>query len=608
MRGNRRLRGIGLIAAAAMVWLSLVTFASAASAAPAAGPPYPSAVTGQRVYDYAGIFSPAAIVNAESVSAAIQKRTGAQVAIYTQVKPQSDTPAAANADAIALMNQWGVGRKGVDDGLAILFDMQGNLRHGQVSLYAGSGFLKRYMSNAARQAVYDGDMKPRLLAGDFDGALRAAMSAIDIATGGAGTGTGDIGGSRNGGGTTSPEPTLGGVPLTTVIVLMIGLAATVVLTGIALILSRPTRKDSTGGGGGPGKATLSKVSPAMATVMRRRGATGLTVTAGLLDLAANGLIAFVEAPGRRHRAGILLLEDDLEGNSDDHARVEARISHLFRPERGLYRAVRYEAKLDGGTIPPDRLAELGGAVYLFREELEATATSYGWLVKGTRSRTAWLSAATLELVGAAFVATLGLHESSTLVMVGGLGLAFAGVLSVVAAQVRPALPPLGADVRRRLQEQRQVLALQLRGARSVRAVAPQPESPWEQTAESVTAWAIALGLRRELQSALTRSLDRVDLTADPADIPRWWRPLSDSSGPDARTANPRRVAIAGLQSIAIAPAFGIGGMLSQISHLGSIHPTSPNPPSPSGGEGFGGGGGGFGGGVGGGGCGAGGGF
>ena len=80
---------------------------------------------------------------AEAIIAGIEDRTGAQVAVYTQVKPESDDLDKANADALALMDQWGVGRKGFDDGLVILFDMQANLRHGQVSLYAGSGYPGR---------------------------------------------------------------------------------------------------------------------------------------------------------------------------------------------------------------------------------------------------------------------------------------------------------------------------------------------------------------------------------------------------------------------------------------------------------------------------------
>src|SRR5450759_3032171 len=124
------------------MWLVLLLTSAgvSAAAAPPAGPPYPEAVIGQRVYDYAGIFSSGAIADAEKTIKAIEIRTGAEVTVYTQVKGESDTVDKANADALALMNQWGVGRKGFDDGLVILFDMQDNRQHGQASLYAGSGF------------------------------------------------------------------------------------------------------------------------------------------------------------------------------------------------------------------------------------------------------------------------------------------------------------------------------------------------------------------------------------------------------------------------------------------------------------------------------------
>ena len=122
------MRRIATIAAVALgAWLLLAAPALAAS--PPAGPPYPNAVTGQRVYDYAGIFRPDTITEAQSIIDGIESRTGAQVAVYTQLNPGSDTLDKANADALALMNQWGVGRKGFDDGLVIMFDMRSSL-HG----------------------------------------------------------------------------------------------------------------------------------------------------------------------------------------------------------------------------------------------------------------------------------------------------------------------------------------------------------------------------------------------------------------------------------------------------------------------------------------------
>ena len=84
-------------------------------------------------------------------------------------------------DANDLIDQWGVGRKGFDDGLAILFNMDQSLCHGQVQLYAGPGYAAAFLSNSERQAIYENDMLPLLRQCDMDGALLAAMDKIDAA-------------------------------------------------------------------------------------------------------------------------------------------------------------------------------------------------------------------------------------------------------------------------------------------------------------------------------------------------------------------------------------------------------------------------------------------
>jgi uncharacterized membrane protein YgcG len=125
--------------------------------------------------------SPARWTPVESIADAIEARTGAQVAVYTQVKPGVTTAQAEN-DARALMDQWGVGRKGFDDGLVILFDLDPTLRHGQVQLYAGPGFRSTFLTNEERQSIYEEDMLPYLRQGDLDGAIRVAMARVDAAT------------------------------------------------------------------------------------------------------------------------------------------------------------------------------------------------------------------------------------------------------------------------------------------------------------------------------------------------------------------------------------------------------------------------------------------
>ncbi len=172
-----RLRIAALAPVATIGALLLAALLSVATIA--AGPPYPDPVSGQRVYDTADVLSPATEAEAQRISDEIELRTGAQVVVYTQLKPDSDTAELAMKDAIALMDQWGIGRKGFDDGLVILFDLDRTLRHGQVQLYAGPGFRTAFLSNEERQAIYENDMLPLLRGGDLDGATLAALRKVD---------------------------------------------------------------------------------------------------------------------------------------------------------------------------------------------------------------------------------------------------------------------------------------------------------------------------------------------------------------------------------------------------------------------------------------------
>ena len=123
----------------------------------AAGPPFPNPVAGQYVYDEAGVFSAATEAQAQATIQAIRDRSGAEIVVYTQVKPGIPTaerggPAIAKADAVALGEQWGVGRQGFDDGLVVLYDLDESKCHGQVRIQPGSGFSATYMSESDLQA------------------------------------------------------------------------------------------------------------------------------------------------------------------------------------------------------------------------------------------------------------------------------------------------------------------------------------------------------------------------------------------------------------------------------------------------------------------------
>ena len=126
------------------------------------------------VYDEAGIFSDATEAEANRLIEAIEARTGAEIVVYTQTKPEADEDVAA-ADGQALGNQWRVGRDGFDDGLVILFDMQADGEHGAVRLEPGSGLPAAYLSEGESQAIFDSVMLPELREGNLD--ARAPGSA-----------------------------------------------------------------------------------------------------------------------------------------------------------------------------------------------------------------------------------------------------------------------------------------------------------------------------------------------------------------------------------------------------------------------------------------------
>ena len=137
----------------------------------AAGPPFPDPVDRQRGLRHGGRPPRRTIAAARGDDRRDRGRTGAEVVVYTQLVPSSDTPEEAEQDAIALIDQWGIGRRGFDDGLVILFDLhESDPCHGQVQLYAGPGYRAAFLSNEERQQIFDDDMLPHLRGCDLDGA------------------------------------------------------------------------------------------------------------------------------------------------------------------------------------------------------------------------------------------------------------------------------------------------------------------------------------------------------------------------------------------------------------------------------------------------------
>jgi uncharacterized membrane protein YgcG len=534
------------------VWLLLMASAGSSLASPPAGPPYPDAVNGQRVYDYAGIFSAGEIAQAEQTIEAIQVRTGAQVAVYTQVKPQSDSLDAANADALALMNQWGVGRKGFDDGLAIRFDMQDNLRHGQVSLYAGSGFKAAFLSNADRQAIFDNDMKPRLVDGDFDGALRIALSDIDTAA------------------TPAHADELSRARILNALV-GLGVAILALLL-VAFVLFRwythgrdPVYIDDNSV---LMPAPPDGLTPAMATLVMDDRTSGRTVSAAMVDLAARGVLHF-----RQDKE--FLSKQTLIG-------VTGQKVQISTPEAGLYEAIDTWTGPDG-FVSIKQARELAPAVSKLKSDLETLAVDKGWFTgKPARVVGIWIGVAVVVGLCALPLFYWSSQLDASGGILGGIALLVAAVIIGITAWFMPSRTQLGAMLAAMLAAYKRTLQYTMAQSASMDEVVQRKALPWVATPDAAMAWGVALGLNAEVETLLKKTVDNSVASGSQAGwFPVWFYGSGHSGGLGGGGIGGG----GGMFSASAIP--DVGSMMSSIGSIGSS--------GGSGGGGFGGGGGGGGG-------------
>jgi uncharacterized membrane protein YgcG len=571
-RSGKLAGGLGALLIGA--WLALAP--GALAAIPDAGPPYPAPVTGQRVYDYAGIFTPETIASAEKTIAGIEARTGAQVAVYTQVKPQSDTLDLANQDALDLMNQWGVGRKGFDDGLVILFDMQTSLRHGQVSLYAGSGYKAAFLSDEDRQAIFDNDMKPLLVDGDLDGALLAGLAKIDD------NATPAHAANLQRGRQINALAVLGAILIGVVLVLWAVLAwlrhgrDPVYLDDPSIYLPAPP----------------ADLTPAMATLILDDRTTQRTTTAALIDLAAHGTIAFT------HPVRALDADDAKVG-----IKYVREDGGMPGPEKGLLQDIERHMDDDDQTLSHGRLYKLLSGFDVLGDDLEKAAVARGWLHEAPKVATGRWSGRggfeiTLALVlGGVVIFFLPISALFTL----AVALLAAGIVTLVISRSMPARTREGAMLFAMLSAYKRTLAQTMLNSSSIGAVAQSHAVPWIETPDQVMAWAVAFGLNRELEIILARSATPEAAAAGYATgwQPAWWVTTGHFGGSHSSAGGG---SVAGLFSASAIP--DPGSILAAVGSIASVSAPSTSGGSSgssfSSGGSFGGGGGGGGGGAGGG--------
>ena len=557
----------------------LLLLTTAATITAAAGPPFPDPVNGQAVYDTASVLRPATIDSLETTIDGIEARTGAEVVVYTQLVPASTSDQAAEQQAIALMDQWGVGRAGIDDGLVILLDVYENdTCHGRVQLYAGPGYRATYLSNAERQAVFENDMVPLLQRCDLDGALLAAAAAVD----------------QNA--TQEHAGTLTFFrQLNAVLGLVIAPLLFLLLVGWGVLTWLRTGKDPVYLDD-PSihiPAPPRGLTPAAGALVRDGKSTRRALTAASLDLAVRGLITFEAEESRgilssTTEVGINTRPDDPKDPSE-HARVAwARQRPMDAATEFLNRRLQGIGGGDG-YIAPDDITKLGTDVGGFDSRLETHCVQQGWFrERPGKASSRWLGRGIVAGIAGGIALFAGFNLPSDGLVLVGVALVAAAVGLVVLSRAMPSVTDEGSMIRAMLAAYRRTLQKTMAQARSMGEVVDQAAIPLIESPDDAVAWGVALGLQDEVEEVLQRTAKDAQTGIRMGYMPLWYGSSSSSGSGGGGGWAP------GVMSSSPIPSFG--GMMAALGTIGNSPASSGSGGGFSGG-GSGGGGGGAGGGF-----------
>lgn len=545
------------------------------------GPPFPAPTADVVVYDHAGILSPTTEEWATGVIVGIERRVGAEVVVYTQFKPGS-TEESTEQDAIALIDQWGVGRAGFDDGLAIMWNtnrvecLPGVSGNGQVQLYAGPGYRAAYLSNEERQQIFENEMLPFLRACDEDAALTAALGRIDE------NATVDHANRLHLARLVDAALGLIGGPLA--FILLIGWAAStwlrygrdpVYLDSPSILMPAPP----------------PDLTAASGAVVWEGRASRRALTTAMLDLASRGEMSFREESGLlSNKAGIQIEERPSE---DPYVIRNRRQPVGPAEEYALERLQGIGRTEEANYIASDDILKFGKYSSKFDEKLERHVASKGWFREPPAKATSrWTTRATFVLVGGVVALIVAFNlPSAGLTIVGGALIAAAIVMFFIARQM-PARTMAGAMIYAMLAAYRRTLQKTMEQARSMNQVVDEAKLEWLDTPDQAVVWGVALGLHEDVERVLERSAEdaQAGVTAYNPWLPRWYGTGYSSSTP-ARAGG----IAPGLFAASAVPNFG--GMMAALGTIGNSPGSSGSGSGGFGGGGSGGGGGGAGGGY-----------
>ena len=469
-------------------WLVVIAFAvfDFPGTTSAADERFPDPIPGQAVYDPAGALDPGIERALEAQIDAIEARSGAEIAIYLQVDA-SATEDSNVAAAQALLDQWGVGRQGFDDGLVWLVSFQPDLVHGKVSFYAGAGFLRGYLSQGDLQSVIDDVIVPAAIQQQIGGGLIAAMDAIDAAITPAATDRLNFLRQVN------AVLGLGGAPI-----------AFLVVVGIAF---RAWRRDGDDPEVLDSESVLmagppAEMTPPLATVVRQGRASQHSLDTLLVELASTGRIAFQNLDRAKGA------KSDDEPNPLVDPAIEVRDEapsgrKLAGPEKAAWDLLRKQA-LGSGVVSRERLWALNDLLKPTGDSLEDEVVRLGWFTRRPSALiTRWIVIGVGEMIlGGLFVLGGFVIPMSGLTLL-GVATGVGGLITFGFGQAMSQRTPNGAYVDAMLKAYRRTLQKTLEQARSMEQVVADPTVRlFADTPDKAVVWGFALGLHDEVAAVL----------------------------------------------------------------------------------------------------------
>lgn len=126
------------------------------------------------VNDFAGLFTASEIRELEDSLTAFDRATSTQIAIVTLGDLDGYSPAEMSA---AIIDQWGVGRKGKDNGIVMLIKPRNANGGGEVFIATGGG-LEGVLPDGKVTRIIDRVMMRSLKTGDYFSATRDGAAAV----------------------------------------------------------------------------------------------------------------------------------------------------------------------------------------------------------------------------------------------------------------------------------------------------------------------------------------------------------------------------------------------------------------------------------------------